>query len=1178
MMNHSISLKSIFVLAAILLLASATGWAQDSRISGTVTDTTGGIIPGVEVTVTNLDTGVSRQVATDDSGHFSVPQLFGGNYRVGASMAGFDAQQLELLLDPGQATEQDFQLSVGAPTNVVEVVSSAARIDMNPYNMATVIEEKQIQQLPLNNRNVLALAGLAPGIIKGQQALRGNQAEDGFKSGGLAMEHVAISLDGIDNTGRVVFGPLATQSQAAKPPPEAIAEFKVITNNTSAEYGAKAGATILISTKGGTNQFHGTFYEFNRNAAVSANNFMFNRDGPRDANDELINDSPPYNRNQYGLTFGGPIIKDKTFFFFSWQGTRLVSSGRSFLRRVPSELERRGDFSQSDSGQSGRSSNIFNPFTLAGAGTPEAERQPFPNNALPAGMIDPAAAQVIALYPSPNIPGSPGQNNYFYVQKNKTDSDLFDFRLDHNFNDNHRIFGRYSYRTEDAIRGANNSLPFPARAHGLSEFRTKQFALNYNATLSATMHNEFRGGFSKFPASRTDEHTENLNQVFGIPNAAVFQHPEFAKDPHHQIGLVQFLPNGYDNLGGGSPGGTISGNLDTLTIADNLLWDVGKHSLKFGVEYREWNNLRSQVFTNDLGHMSFNGRYTNQFPNAGGNFPSAAGGNSIADALLGLPWRTINNLPLGEDMKIPYWGFYVQDDWRITPRLTLNLGLRYELFMQPRINPGSGLQNAKPLFLLSGQTDGDGALPETGDTIDIEFVEWLLPQGASDCGCKIDKNDWAPRIGLAYRITDNTVIRAGSGLYYSENGTAGIESNRYNSGGPVTFSNVVNSNQLPGGNEFPDTTVSQGFQLYEVDLDTPLDEFNFGAVGGEGTPFVPEFKKTINVYQWFLDIQHQLPWDILMTIGYNGTAAHNLPWWNRNFAVADGPGIGGVGSPARRRLQGPAETNTNRQLRAFQITGDNMLNSNYNAFTFKTEKRFSEGLSFTSSFTWSKGLDYSVSSINERTEGIVGSAGPLSPYTKDLFRNRGPGGLSRDFVYNVSVIYELPAGPGKGRFEAGPASWVLGGWQVGGILSLQSGPWMTHNMRPNTQNAGGGDRGDLVGEPNLPESQRDSLAWYDPTAFAVGTPGEWHNAGRGLIELPGWKNMDLLLSKYFEMPWEGHRLQFRFEAFNLTNTAHLGGPGASNPVFGSNALSTNAARIFLADAGRIIQFALKYNF
>ena len=451
-MNHSVSLKSIFSLPAVLLLVSATGWAQDSRISGTVTDATGGVIPGVEVAVTNLATGVSRQAVTDDSGRYTVPQLFAGNYRVSASMAGFDTQQLVLLLDPQQATEQHFQLSVGAPSNVIEVAASAARINVNPYDMATVIEEKQIEQLPLDGRNVLALAGLSPGILKGRQGGRGE----------LAMEHVAISLDGVDNSNRPVPGALQTLSQAVKPPPEAIAEFKIITNNTSAEYGAKAEATILISTKGGTNRFHGGLYHFHRNAAVSANNFMFNRDGPRDPDtNELTIDPPPYIRNQFGGTFGGPIVKDKTFFFFSFQGTRRVSGGNSFLSRVPSVLERQGDFSQSDCGQRGRCPDVYDPLTLVGTGV-GAERQPFPNNVIPQDRFDPAATGVLDLYPLPNVSGS-GQNNYFFVQKARNESELYDVRIDHNFNDNQRIFGRFSHRREDIASFAG--MPFPAQCY-----------------------------------------------------------------------------------------------------------------------------------------------------------------------------------------------------------------------------------------------------------------------------------------------------------------------------------------------------------------------------------------------------------------------------------------------------------------------------------------------------------------------------------------------------------------------------------------------------------------------------------------------------------------------------------------------------------------------------------------
>ena len=872
-------LKGALCLLTVFSLA-ATGWAQHSRISGTVTDSSGGVIPGVAVNVTHLDTGVSRQTVTDDSGRYTVPQLFSGDYRVSASLAGFGTQKLLLLLDPRQTTEQSFQLSVGAPSNVVEVASSGARINMKPYEMATVIDPKQIEQLPLDGRNILALAGLSPGIIKGSQAGRGELAEEGFKSGGLAMEHVAISLDGVDNTGRVVYGPLSTQSMAAKPPPEAIAEFKVITNNTSAEYGTKAGATILITTRGGTNRFRGSLYEFHRNAAVAANNFMFNRDGPRDPDtDELTSEPPPYIRNQFGGTLGGPIMRDKTFFFFSFQGTRLVSSGNSFLQEVPSPLARVGDFSREDCSRDGRCPDIYDPLSLIGT-EDEAERTvQFPDNVIPQNRVDPAAIQVLNLYPTPNREGEEfEQSNYFYIQKNTNDSELYDVRIDHNFSENHRMFGRFSHRNNDKIQGGQ--FPFPARSGSFSEFRTKQFSVNYSAGLGSHVHNEFRSGFSLFPASRIDEHTENLNARFGIPNAAPEQHPELAQDPRHHTGLVSFNFQGrYDLLGGGAGGGTISGRLDTYTIADNLLWDVGKHSLKLGVEYRRWDNLRSQLPGNNLGTMVFDGRFTARFPNEGqGEGSRRETGHAIADAMLGWTWWTVSNLPVGEDIKVPSWSFFAQDDWRITPRLTLNLGLRYELFLQPRVDTGSGLQNARAVW--SGKVD------EVSTILPVRFEVWEFPRDDNDCGCRLDYSNFAPRIGIAYRITNHTVIRAGGGLYYSENGTAGIMSNRFNAGGPVVLNSTVNT----GSREDPVTTVSEGFPLYEINEADP-NLFEFTTLGSGGASNVPFYKDTMSVGQWFLDIQHQLPWDILMTVGYNGNSAGHLPWWNRNWGSPLEPGV-----------------------------------------------------------------------------------------------------------------------------------------------------------------------------------------------------------------------------------------------------------------------------------------------
>ena len=338
------NLKSyLFILLLVCLLAGTTGLAQESEIQGVLTDQTGGVIPGVEITVTNLATMVARTTITSDSGYYSVPLLKEGSYEIRCSLVGFTTQTSKIALDFHQRAQVDFELQVGQMTEVVEVIATAARIQTKAHDVGTVIEEKQIHELPLNGRNYLSLATLSPQILRGGQGTRGEQTKDegGFRSGGLPFDQTAILVDGVDNASRIIQGPLISQAQTLKPAVEAISEFKVLTNNVSAAHGYKAGAQILVSTKGGTNSFHGVLYEFHRNAAVSANNFMFNWDGPRDPDtNELTVATPPYIRNQFGGTIGGPIIKDKTFFFFSFQATRLRQGGNSFLQRVPSPTAR----------------------------------------------------------------------------------------------------------------------------------------------------------------------------------------------------------------------------------------------------------------------------------------------------------------------------------------------------------------------------------------------------------------------------------------------------------------------------------------------------------------------------------------------------------------------------------------------------------------------------------------------------------------------------------------------------------------------------------------------------------------------------------------------------------------------------------------------------------------------
>ncbi|MFB3902613.1 MAG: TonB-dependent receptor domain-containing protein [Acidobacteriota bacterium] len=1156
---------------AVLLLSLLAVWGtasgQQAEIQGVVTDSSKSVIPGADVTITNVETGTVRNTITNDSGFYSAPLLKEGTYTVKCAMPGFSTQETTIKLDFDQVARVDFQLRVGEITDVIEVTATAARVQTKAQNVGTVVEEKQIHELPLDGRNYLSLAGLAPGVIRGGQGGRGEGAttEGGFRSGGLAYEHTMVTVDGADNSTRVTRGILSYQAQAMKPAVEAVSEFKILTNNVSAEYGYKAGAQVMVSTKSGTNELRGSLYEFHRNDALAANNFMYNRDAPRTATGEIDSASTPrpvYIRNQFGGTLGGPIVKNKTFFFYSLQATTERSSGGSFTQSVPSRLAKQGNFSQEK--RIGTATNrIFDPLSLVGTGATARRTTEFPNAILPKERWDPVAAKFAQLFPDPNRPGMEYDTlNYFFVKRDRKTAYDTDARIDHEFNENHRLFGRWSYRNDERV--LTGALPSPAAAAQLNRFYGTQVSVNYNMSLGPKKHNEFRFGLTHFPTNRWTDADRNLNQEFGMKGSSIEQHPELIPKGWDK-GWTSILTGRYANLLGEAAGGTLDAILDTRYFADSFMMDLGKHSLKFGGEYRYAQTDRRQGYV--FGYASFDNRYTAEFPNNAAS--RAATGHVMADLLLGWGYNVNNEVPVGEKLGSPYWGFFIQDDWRVTPRLTVNLGLRYELFLGPNfLDFGEGDIAARPIF--SGNL-----FDETVDILDYRFEGWRFPQSDSDCGgCIIDKNNWAPRIGIAYRLFDKTVIRAGGGLYYSDIGSNAIQSSRFIVGLGKNVNSFQNWARETTGfhvqDGFPPTTIS------ELDPNAPFSYMNMN----DG--YVPDYMPATDSGQWFLDIQHQFPQDILLTVGYSGQAQSHIPYWSRN---ATAPLTGGVTTALERRRTPTDLVKANMSVRMNQLNvNENILNGNYNRFHTKVEKRFAKGLSFLSSFTWSKALDYHVSSIMERTEGVAGSGIPPSPLTKELWRNYGLSGLHRKFAYSASCLYELPFGPGKAHLTSGLASWILGGWQMGTILTFQTGAWATHSFSPDYANTGGAYRGNLIGNPNLPVSERDSMRWFDASVFVAGQPGEFGNAGRALIELPGYKNIDFLMSKNFPMPWEGHKIQFRFEAFNLTNSANLGTPQSNLAGGGGATLVINennpdaSTTIQWADDPRIIQFALKYLF
>ena len=730
--------KGLFVLG--IALAPIGAFAQGSGIQGVVTDDSGGVIPGAQVAVTNTATGVENSVQTNERGFYSVPLLNPGTYNVTAVSEGFaGATRENLKLDVQQIARVDFRLSVGTVTEVIEVSAAAALLESEQATMGQVIENKRIVEMPLNKRNYLELAQLSVGILPGATVGAGTRPgrdEAGFSGMGMRGYQNNVMIDGVDNGSRAGGGPLGFEAQASKPSVDAVGEFKVVTNNMSAEYGFRMGPKVLVSIKSGTNDLHGSAFEFIRNDKLDATNFFANRSGSV---------KPTLRQNQFGGTIGGPIIKNKTFGFFSYQGTR-IRLGRTFLATVPSQLTRTGDFSM----ERANFNRIFDPESTAGTGS-EAIRDPFPNNVIPGSRFDPVSSPLVDRYPLPNVQGREFTfNNYFRAPSDSDDTDQYDFRVDHNFSENDRVFFRMSIRRQFRV----NQSPLPVEAGGSQggqsvDLNGDNLAFNWTHSFTPTLHNEARFGFTHFPTRFDTLIQEPLNAQLGIQGA-----PGDTFDDGLNQGFSHFNINGYNALGTQCCWPNIN-NMDNVQIVDNLMWQKGNHSIKMGIDYRRLNIFR-EAMRFRRGQFSFNRVFTAEQPNNAASRSST--GNGLAEMMMGWVSQTRVGNPAGENAIIPYWGSYIQDDWKIVPKLTVTLGLRWELFNRGYYPKGhirgrTGVSNYITAFngLQSGQE---------------EF--WDRPENGSDCGCEQDYNNFAPRVGLAYRVNNKTVVRASAGMFYGK--------------------------------------------------------------------------------------------------------------------------------------------------------------------------------------------------------------------------------------------------------------------------------------------------------------------------------------------------------------------------------------------------------------------------
>ncbi len=1085
-------------------------FAQNAGVQGVVTDSSKAAIPGATVTLSNVETGVTATSTTGQDGRYAFPSVNPGRYRMECSTAGFATQQLsEFRLEVSQVARLDFELNPGTLTETIQVSAAAVLINSETTEVGQVIDGTRILEMPLNGRNYLQLARFTAGALPGGGGGTGarSRGEGQFAAVGMQMAQNNVLLDGNDNSSRTSGGPLGFEAQQVKPPVDAVGEFKVVTNNMSAEYGYRAGAKVLVTTRSGTNELHGSAYEFFRNEKLDGTNFFANRAG---------NAKPTYRQNQFGGSIGGPVYipkfydgRNRTFFFASVQATR-IREGQSYVQSVPSRdiIERR-DFSN----QPAVRNRIYDPLTTTGTGA-AAVRTQFANNIIPIGRLDPISMGVLALYPASNIAGlDNAPNNYFFSPSNSNDEDQYDFRGDHNFNDNHRMFVRYSLR--DNFRNQPGTLPFPALGgQGQTvDILGHNLAAALTSSITPTVLNEFRVGWSRFNTAFDVPESENRNTSLGILNAPIETY-----NPGAMRGMSRFSPAGFAEVGTRSFWPNVN-NLYNTMFNNNTTILAGRHAIKFGGEYRRQTIFRDATRLG-RGQFGFDTRFTAQNPNAG---PSRANsGNGLATMMLGWVSGGTYGNNQGENVFVPYYGFYIQDDIKLGNRLTLNIGMRYELFSLGMFPDHQNQQIAR-------------WLTAPFNVANIADERLVLPSSDTDIGGQNDRNNFAPRVGLAWSLNDKTVIRTGAGIFYGEPNSLSTDGTNYRSSAPRHTEIGINTTFVA-----TDVFVRNGFPVFDNSTIRPgVTMFAF-----------PERRRNLQAHQWYLDVQRTLPGETLLTVGYAGTAAQNLfSAQNVNLPFTPSATV-----PTNQRFIRPQFNNVSWH--------DTFLRSSYHAMTAKVEKRFSAGLTYLASFTWSRNMDQGNEDLFD------GGQGAVNPW------NLGPewarSNLDRTLGFISSVVYELPFGKGRPYLQSGPGSWLLGGWQVGGIVSAYSGFPVPHTFNVNNQNLGT-VRGDFVRSPNLPGSERTIDRWFDTGFVTASQPGVFSNAGRNMIISPGLRNLDLMVARDFPMPFEGHEIQFRFEAFNATNTANFGRPatGVGTPAAGT---------INSADDPRRIQFALKYVF
>ena len=1132
--------KLAFALVVITFTSALIAQVDRGSIVGTVSDPSGANVEGAKVVIRNLATDQPVEVTTDSSGAYAANLLRIGAYSVTVERQGFKrAVEPNVEVGVNQVVRVNLTLQVGAATESVQVTGTAPLLQTETSSLGTIETERRISDLPLNGRNFIQLAYLGPGANSGQSGsnvsggvFENERANEALSVNGLRVSNNNFLLNGVDNNEFGLGGVVVL------PPPDAIQEFRTEENSMSAEFG-RGGAAVNVVLKSGTNRVHGGAYEFIRNDVLDARNY-FASPPP--------SPKPGFKRNQFGFFLGGPIKKDKTFIFGDYEGSR-VREALTSVSTVPNAAERAGDFTDRLTGDTFSpcanpapselfdTGTIFDPFsthnyTCINGGTVSLRNPISSNNQLnviPPNMLNTTGQNIVALYPMPNAAGL--VNNYLSNPNRVNDQDSFDIRFDHHFREQDQIFVGYSFGDVRSVRpGPLGDLGGTDCCPSRDKTRSQHTSLGWTHTFSGHLLNDAHGGFFRYAVNA-------LPLLFGKDLSAQVGIPFANRGDVNSSGLSFIDVSGFTSLGDSlwTPEHAFE---NIYQIADTVTWVRNKHSFKFGVDFRRQQRNFFQL-TASRGQFSFPGGYT-------ADLSTSTGGNGVADLLLGIPNSSGQDFLTGL-YPTRYWDLaeFVQDDYHIRPNLTLNIGLRYEV-----TSPANGrVGNFDLERAVVVNSYGQNAVPHAG----VNF----------------DKSDWAPRVGLAWSPQKNTVVHSAFGIFYSSEGNI-FDDLGLNPPQLSFTSHFFNVGQVPSAGQF----ISAGFSP-----NIPFADPNHpsGVVRTTGP-----VRRMPRIMEWNLGLQHQFAQNWVAEIGYVGTRAYHL--WNHEVSDLNQPF-----APVDSNFSDPSG-NMGRPY--FNVLPDlsnvlpldfPQLQMFYNAFQTSLNKQFSNGFNFLASYTFAHNLGNADGNVGAAIQDAHHPEREYGPVLPDL-RHR--------FV--VSYIYELPVGRGRHFLSdlRGVADAILGGWQVGGITSAQSGEAFTAGMSGDLSNTGSGSyRPNQIGNPynfSIDQGGQANLGcvpghqtlacWYNPAVFVAPplAPGQqsahvFGDSRIGNLRGPKLVNVDLVLQKSFKIR-ESQQIEFRSEFFNALNHPNFGLPGSTVDEPGGASITGTSTD------NRQIEFALKYTF